>query len=93
MRAGGNMSVDEAALEEVHKWVASINLSKPIRHFPRDFSDAGKLSAAKLSQLLRFSVLVAEIVAHYLPRYVSLNNFAHVSSTSLKRYNWDTLHK
>ncbi|KAH7732050.1 sporangia induced sperm flagellar protein [Aphelenchoides avenae] len=72
------MSVDEAAVEEVHKWVASINLSKTIRHFPRDFSDA---------------VLVAEIVAHYLPRYVSLNNFAHVSSTSLKRYNWDTLHK
>lgn len=38
-------------------------------------------------------MLVAEIVAHFLPRYVDLHCFMPASSTSLKKYNWETLNK
>lgn len=37
--------------------------------------------------------MLAEIIAHFLPRYVSLNTFGHVHSFALKRYNWETLQK
>ncbi|KAE9554879.1 hypothetical protein FO519_001907 [Halicephalobus sp. NKZ332] len=66
----------ENHLEEVHNWIGSIPLSKPVRNIPKDLSDG---------------VLVAEIISHYLPRYVALNNFTHVNSAALKRYNWETL--
>uniref|UniRef100_A0AC34QKB2 Major facilitator superfamily (MFS) profile domain-containing protein n=1 Tax=Panagrolaimus sp. JU765 TaxID=591449 RepID=A0AC34QKB2_9BILA len=67
-------SLNENRLGEVHQWVASIPLSKPVRNIPRDFSDG-------------------EIIAHYLPRYIALNNFTHVNSIALRRYNWETLQK
>uniref|UniRef100_A0A914H8N9 CH-like domain-containing protein n=1 Tax=Globodera rostochiensis TaxID=31243 RepID=A0A914H8N9_GLORO len=38
--------------------------------------------------------LVAEIVAHHLPRYVlSSNSFPQVHSLALKKYNWETLER
>ncbi|KAI1725400.1 CH-like domain in sperm protein domain-containing protein [Ditylenchus destructor] len=62
----------------LHDWIRGMALSKPVRNLARDFSDG---------------VLVAEIIAHFLPRYVSLGNFGHVNSVALKRYNWETLQK
>lgn len=64
--------------QEIKTWLQSLHLSKPIHNTSRDFSDA---------------VLLAEIIAHFLPRYVSLNTFGHVHSFALKRYNWETLQK
>jgi len=65
-------------MDELHKWIADLHISKPVKCMPRDFSDA---------------VLLAEIIAHFLPRYLSLSSFAHVNSVALKRYNWETLQK
>lgn len=85
-------SLTENGLEEVHNWVASIPLSKPVRNISKDLSDGGKLffNPSKNKQNL---VLIAEIISHYLPRYIALNNFTHVNSIALRRYNWETLQK
>lgn len=64
---------------EIVDWLGTLPLSKPVHNPPgRDLSDA---------------VLVAEIIAHFLPRYVILSTFAHVHSLALKKYNWETLDK
>jgi len=68
----------EFSNEEIHAWVLSLNLSKEVNNFPRDFSDG---------------VLLAEIIARFLPRYISLNTFTRVYSLALKKYNWETLQK
>lgn len=36
-------------------------------------------------------VLVAEIVAHFLPKMVELHNYSSASSQAQKLTNWDTL--
>lgn len=38
-----------------------------------------------------FSVLVAEIVAHFLPKMVEIHNYSSASSQAQKLTNWDTL--
>uniref|UniRef100_A0A7E4VVR6 Calponin-homology (CH) domain-containing protein n=1 Tax=Panagrellus redivivus TaxID=6233 RepID=A0A7E4VVR6_PANRE len=68
----------ESNLEDVYSWIGALPLSKPVRNIAKDLSDG---------------VLIAEIISHYLPRYVALHNFTHVNSVSLKRYNWETLEK
>lgn len=40
---------------------------------------------------MTFLVLVAEIVAHFLPKMVELHNYASASSQAQKLTNWDTL--
>lgn len=79
-------------LESVYEWVTSLNLSRPIQNFAKDFSDAGKL-LINYSLKIKNLVLMAEIIAQFLPRYVTLGNFGHVNSVALKRYNWETLQK
>lgn len=64
------------AMDEVHKWVDSIPLSRPKRNIARDFADG---------------VLVAEVISHYHPSLVELHNYPSSSSFSQKMYNWDTL--
>ncbi|VDM96247.1 unnamed protein product [Thelazia callipaeda] len=71
-------SLDENSLDDLCKWLSTVPLSKPIKNIAQDFSDG---------------VLVAELIAHFLPRYVNLTNFTSVSSKALKRYNWETLNK
>ena len=85
-------ALDAPTLEELHRWIAELHISKPVKHLARDFSDAGKRLRA-LDLPLDALVLLAEMIAHFLPRYVSVSSFAHVSSVALKRYNWETLQK
>mmetsp|Transcript_24809 Transcript_24809/g.34193 ORF Transcript_24809/g.34193 Transcript_24809/m.34193 type:complete len:275 (+) Transcript_24809:32-856(+) len=72
------MDVSEKELQELYTWVDDIPLSRPKRSIARDFSDG---------------VLVAEIVAHYFPRYVELHNYSAASSLAQKMYNWNTLNQ
>lgn len=77
--------------ETVKNWLLAVNLSKPIRNFAKDFSDGG-FFIYYINKFF-YLVLVAEIIAHFLPRFIALGNFSHVNSLALKRYNWETLQK
>jgi len=70
--------MDSKLIDEIHTWALRSNLSKEVHDFAREFSDG---------------VLLAEIIAHFLPRYVALNTFTHVHSVALKKYNWESLQK
>jgi hypothetical protein len=72
------MDVSEDELQGLYTWVDEIPLSRPKRSIARDFSDG---------------VLVAEIVAHYFPKYVELHNYSSASSLTQKIYNWNTLNQ
>jgi len=39
------------------------------------------------------SVLVAEIMQHYFPRYVEIHNYVSANSTNQKLNNWGTLNR
>ncbi|KAM7434992.1 Sperm flagellar protein 1 [Porites harrisoni] len=71
-------SLDEDGLQELYTWIDEINLSRPKRNIWRDFSDG---------------VLVAEIVAHFLPKMVEIHNYSSASSQAQKLTNWDTLNR
>lgn len=71
-------TLDEDGLQELYTWIDEINLSRPKRNIWRDFSDG---------------VLVAEIVAHFLPKMVELHNYSSTSSQAQKLTNWDTLNR
>uniref|UniRef100_A0A914Y2Y2 Calponin-homology (CH) domain-containing protein n=1 Tax=Panagrolaimus superbus TaxID=310955 RepID=A0A914Y2Y2_9BILA len=71
-------TLTDSGLDDVYQWIGNLPLSKPVRNISKDLSDG---------------VLIAEIVSHYLPRYIAVNNFTHVNSVALKRYNWETLQK
>ena len=80
---------------ELRNWLDSLPLSKPVQSPGRDFSDAGKFLTVsiRVETASAFAVMAAEIVAHFLPRYITLNSFVHVHSLALKKYNWESLHK
>lgn len=71
-------SLDEDGLQELYTWIDEISLSRPKRNIWRDFSDG---------------VLVAEIVAHFLPKMVEIHNYSSASSQAQKLTNWDTLNR
>jgi len=70
------MDVADEELHALYQWVDEIPLSRPKRNIARDFSDG---------------VLVAELVFHYLPRFIDLHNYSGASSVTQKLYNWQTL--
>ncbi|KHN77366.1 Sperm flagellar protein 1 [Toxocara canis] len=71
-------TLDDNSVDDLYKWLSAVPLSRHIKNIAKDFSDG---------------VLVAELIAHFLPRYVSLANYTPVNSNALKRYNWETLNK
>ena len=40
-----------------------------------------------------FTVLVAEILLHYFPRYVEIHNYVSANSVNQKLNNWGTLNR
>jgi CH-like domain in sperm protein len=42
---------------------------------------------------LHNAVLMAEVVAHYFPKYVELHNYSAANSLRQKLYNWSTLNR
>lgn len=68
--------ITEDDLQAVYNWVDEIPMSRPKRNIARDFSDG---------------VLLAEIVKHYLPKFVDMHNYSQAHSVSQKTYNWNTL--
>jgi hypothetical protein len=70
--------LSEEELNSIYNWVDKIPLSRPKKNITRDFADG---------------VLVAEIVAHFLPKYVELHNYSPANSATQKLYNWNTLNR
>ena len=60
----------------IHSWIDSISLSRPKRNISRDFNDG---------------VLLAEVIAAYIPNLVELHNYPAASSLKQKIYNYETL--
>lgn len=69
-------ALTEDELNIVYNWVDEIPLSRPKKNISRDFADG---------------VLMAEIVAHFLPKLVEVHNYSAAHSLSMKATNWDTL--
>lgn len=65
-------------MQELYKWIDTIDLSRPKRNISRDFSDG---------------VLVAEVVKNFIPRMVDLHNYQPASSQAQKMANWKTLNQ
>ena len=57
--------------------VDSIPLSRPKKSINRDFSDG---------------VLMAEVIAHFNPKIVSVHNYPPSNAVSKKIINWNTLY-
>lgn len=70
--------LSEEELNQVYNWVDEIPLSRPKKNIARDFSDG---------------VLLAEIVHHFVPKYVEIHNYSAANSTTQKLYNWNTLNR
>lgn len=74
------MASGKVNIDKLIEWLKPIRFSrKGVSHFKniaRDFSDA---------------VCVAEIIKHYFPRIVDVNNYPPASSSDQKLQNWKTL--
>jgi hypothetical protein len=71
-------ALTEEELNEIYTWVDEIPLSRPKKNIARDFSDG---------------VLMAEISAQYIPKFVELHNYSAAHSMQQKLYNWNTLNR
>jgi hypothetical protein len=71
-----NHELKEEELRDLYTWIDTIPLSRRKRNLARDFSDG---------------VLMAEVVAHFLPRLVELHNYEQGLRVDTKIYNWKTL--
>lgn len=69
-------TLTEEETNQIHFWIDSMTLSRPKRNIARDFNDA---------------VLLAEIIATYIPNLVELHNYPAASSLKQKIYNYETL--
>lgn len=68
--------LSEEELQEVYSWIDEIPLTRQKKNITRDFSDG---------------VLTAEVVGHFLPKYVELHNYSPANAIQQKVENWRTL--
>ena len=68
--------LEEEELQELYAWIDEIPLTRQKKNIARDFSDG---------------VLAAEVVNHFLPKYVDLHNYSPANATHQKMENWRTL--
>jgi len=72
------MFQNEDDLNQIYNWIDEIPLTRPKKNIARDFSDG---------------VLLAEVVAHFLPKLVEIHNYSPAHSATQKMYNWNTLNQ
>eukprot|EP00051_Salpingoeca_urceolata_P001461 m.41187 g.41187 ORF g.41187 m.41187 type:complete len:203 (-) comp11437_c0_seq3:131-739(-) len=70
--------MEEDELQRLYTWIDEVPLSRAKKNITRDFSDG---------------VLVAEIVHHFIPRFVDLHNYTPALSKPQKEGNWETLQR
>ncbi|XP_029465438.1 sperm flagellar protein 1-like [Rhinatrema bivittatum] len=73
-----NSELNEENLQELYAWIDQIPLSRQKRNIARDFSDG---------------VMVAEVVKHFLPKFVEMHNYIPANSTQQKLSNWGILNR
>lgn len=69
-------NMSEEELQALYAWIDEIPLSRQKRNISRDFSDG---------------VLAAEVVHHFLPKFVELHNYSPANSIQQKMDNWRTI--
>lgn len=75
-------------LLEAQEWVDSIPLSRPRRHLGRDFADG---VSPLLFRTPRVQVLMAEVIHHCKPQWLSLHSFSASNKRENKKSNWRLL--
>ncbi|KAJ3165214.1 Sperm flagellar protein 1 [Geranomyces variabilis] len=71
-------SAPASDFDELYAWIDEIPLSRPKKNIQRDFSDG---------------VAAAEVIAHFLPKFVDLHNYPPANGSAQKIYNWNTLNQ
>ena len=91
-------SINEEEMQEVYNWVDEIPLSRPKKNIARDFSDCGTYHFLLLQfvtytylYFFIYTVLIAEVLKHFLPNIVDLHNYSNSHSVQQKSANWNTL--
>lgn len=69
-------TLSEDELNSVYNWIDEVPLTRPKKNIARDFADG---------------VMMAETVAHFLPKLVEIHNYIPAHSLSQKSANWNTL--
>eukprot|EP00118_Oscarella_pearsei_P008959 m.48844 g.48844 ORF g.48844 m.48844 type:complete len:286 (+) comp33928_c0_seq5:204-1061(+) len=72
------VEMDDEDLQQLYSWIDEIPLSRPKKNISRDFSDG---------------VLTAEVVKHFLPRFVDIHNYTPANAKEQKKRNWQTLNR
>ena len=78
MQVGDAPPISQSQVAELYLWVDEVPFSRPKKLIARDFSDA---------------VLMAELVAHFLPRLVDVKNYVPSTATQTKVGNWKLLNR
>ncbi|CAD8077543.1 unnamed protein product [Paramecium sonneborni] len=71
-----NLSNIQDELYQLYTWVDAVPFSRPKKNIATDFADG---------------ILMAEVVHHYLPKQVDLQNYSQANSFQSKLSNWNTL--
>mmetsp|Transcript_79886 Transcript_79886/g.93365 ORF Transcript_79886/g.93365 Transcript_79886/m.93365 type:complete len:212 (-) Transcript_79886:59-694(-) len=73
-----SQTLSEDDLNSVYNWIDEVPLTRPKKNIARDFADG---------------CMMAETVAHFLPKLVEVHNYIPASSLAQKVSNWNTLNK
>jgi hypothetical protein len=73
-----NQQLTEDELNQIYNWIDEIPLSRPKKNIARDFADG---------------VLVAEVIAHFIPKIVEIHNYSPANGRTQRLYNWNTMNQ
>ncbi|CAD8073638.1 unnamed protein product [Paramecium primaurelia] len=76
MKSRDNLQQIDDELNELYTWVDTVPFSRQKRQIAKDFEDG---------------ILMAEVVHHFLPKKVDLQNYSQANSYQSKLQNWNTL--
>lgn len=71
-------SLTEEQFAEIYAWIDDIPLTKPKKNISRDFSDGS---------------MMAEVMAHFIPRIVEVHNYVPTHASLQKINNWNMLNR
>jgi hypothetical protein len=69
---------EDDSLKTILAWVDEQKFSRPKKHLHRDFADG---------------VMMAELLHHFIPKFVELHNYVPANSLPAKKDNWQTLNR
>lgn len=91
----------KSQVERLYGWIDEIPLSRQKRTIARDFSDGGNINTQPVDSWITLdhscipvcghTVMAAEVMHYFYPKYVELHNYTPANATPQKLENWRTL--